>query len=267
MRVKFGENILNLNEIKNEEYRYSDIYNENMHIFSHIISVSGRKITEFRDILEKSKAGGIYSINENGEYIDEYKVKSNSYSYLGNKIDDKTIYNYDLSFEQVIKKEIKALKIGGLEVIPYKINQEYDGGVIINASIKLLKHDKKIFDDLEDGKRYFDVIRVGISEEPLKMRFGTNIWSEHEEYCKVNIILVEKKYDDVDRGNGLFQPQIQNIMDMLAYQRNLNKELLDLLVNKNIVDISEIDIIRKNAEDNINDSHRLFHKVDDADKF
>lgn len=267
MRIKFGENILILNEIENEEYRCSEIYNEDIHIFSHRISVSGRKINEFKDLLEEYTVGGIYSVNENGEFIDEYKVKSNNYSYVGNKVNDETVYNYSLTFEQVIKKEIKGLKIGNLEVSPYKINQEYDNAIIIDASIRLSQEDKNILCSIEDGERYFDVIRMGVSEEPLKMRFGTNIWSEHEEYCKVNIVLVEKKYDDVDREKGLLQPQMQNIMSMLAYQRNLNKELIDLLVSKNIVDISEIETIRENAEDNIKDSHRLFYKVDDADKF
>ncbi|MEG1482844.1 hypothetical protein [Clostridium sp.] len=264
MRIKFGKILLELNEVEDEDEVKSELYDENIHIFSKRISVAGNRIEEFKEILEDCKDGGIYSVDEKGEPIKQYKVRSNSYSYAGNKIDHETVYNYNLTFEQVIEKEIKALKIGDLEVIPYRVKQKYDDAVIISASIKLSKDEKKIFDSIEDREGYFDVVRVGINDKAIKMRFGTNIWSEHEDYFKVNTILVEEKYDHV---KGLFQPQMQNIMNMLAYHRNLNKELINLLVNKGLVDDSDIDELKGKAQLEINEAHRLFYKVFDADKY
>ena len=126
----------------------------------------------------------------------------------------------------------------------------------------------ELFKAIEHGDIYFKVIRNGISNKELRMRFGTNIWSESDEGFKVSIILVEDIYDSKDdKSRGLYQPQIQNIMNMLAYHRNLNNELIKVLLDKNILTDVEVNKMKSNAKKDIYDAHRQFYKVKDVDTF
>lgn len=268
MKIKFGELILNESNIDSEEYKYSNLYDAKLHSFNTTIQVKGSSLDEFKDLLEKCFDGGAYRIDENNEVISEYKVKSNCNSYSGSITDENTIYNYSLTFEEVVNRNIKSLNIDRLDVVPYVYDEEYDDAIIIRAKIQLTEEEMEIFKSIEDNKGYFDVIRNGISNKIIKMRFGTNIWSENNGTFKVNIVLVEESYDsNEEKSYGLFQPEMKNMMNMLAYQINLNNKLISTLLDKNVLTEKDVDDIKSKSEKEINESYRLFYKVKDVDTF
>lgn len=269
MKIRFGERILDKIDMENEEYKYSNLYDVELHSFNMQIQVKGSSLDKFKKVLEECRDGGIYKLDENNEVIGEYKVHSKSYSYNGNIVNENTVYNYSLNLEQVVNRKLESIKIDTLTVIPYEYKEEDDDdAIIVTAKIKLSKEEMKIFKSIEYGERYFDVIRYGISDKIVKMRFGKNIWSEHDDIFKVSIVLVEEVYDQKnDKYNGMLQPEMGNIMNMLAYQRNLNNELINILLTKNIVNEEDVNSLKSKAEKEINESYRLFYKTEDADRF
>lgn len=267
MRLKFGNYIMNMDKLEDEELILSPLYDRQLHNFSHSISVRGKSLQSFTKTLENSKEGGILSLDNNDNVLKEYKVTSNSYSYQGNNPNEDTIYNYNLHFEEVVNVQVEALQISGLSIKPYKYSHEYDNGIIVTVSVNLTKDDYDKFKKIQDGDRYFSVVRQGISEKVISMRFGRVIWSEHEDFIKVNLVLVEECYDTNATNKGLLEPEKSNIMSMLAFQKNLNNELIKILIDKEVVSQSEIDFIKDKAKNDLKETQKLYYKVEDVDEF
>lgn len=268
MKIKFGEIILNKldSDIQNEEYKYSNLYDVELHSFDMRMQVKGTSKDRFEKVLKESCDGGVYQLDENDEVMREYKVYNKSCSYRGNIDDEITVYNYQLNFEEVINREIESLDIDELNVIPYEYEEEYDNGIIIIAKIKLTKEEMDIFNSIKDGPKYFDVIRNGISNKTIKMRFGKNIWSEDNGIFKLGIVLVEEVYDKYNAGNfDLSELEIRKLIDIVSYQRNFNNELLKILLDKDIVTEEEINDLKLKSEKEINESRRQIYKVEDLD--
>lgn len=267
MRLKLGQYIVKLEKLENEELIKSKLTENELHNFSYTIPVRKTSLEDFEKTLKSCKDGGIYSLDDDDNVLKEYRVSNIGYSYTDNSSNKETIYSYKLHFEEVENLKLETLKISELSIKPYKYEQEYDNGIIITASAKLLKEDMKKFVNIQDGERYFNVVRFGINEKEIKMRFGQVIWSENDDFFKVYFILVEECYDSINNFKGPFQPEMGNIMRMLAYQQNLNNELINLLLTKSIVNDEEIEDIKIKSEKCLNDTHRLFYKVKDIDEF
>jgi len=267
MRLKFGQHILEVAKLENEEFKKSELFENELHNFSYTISVKGTLLDSFKETLEASEDGGLYSLDNENNILKEYSATSKGFSYSGNNSNGDTIYSYNLYFEEVVNVNLEALKISDLTVKPYNFEQRYDNGIIITASVKLTIDDMEKFKNIEDGDRYFNVIRHGISEKIVKMRFGRNIWSEHDDFFKVQLSLVEDCYDSDNKNQGFFGPEMSNIQDMLAYQQSLNKELINLLLAKSIVSEEEVEVAKDKAQKNLSEVYRLFYKVKDVDTF
>lgn len=267
MRIKFGETIILLNKLNDEEKIISPLTKKELHNFCHSISVKGIRKESFEKVIEECKCGGIFEIDENEQAIRNYKVHIKSSSYSGHNTDENTVYNYYVSFEEVDELLIESLNIGTLNIKPYKYEEEYDEAIIISASVKLSKEEMVELKKIQDGERYFDVVRVGINNEAVKMRFGQNIWSEHDEYFKVNLVLVESCYDTKETGHGLNEPEMSNIKRKLIHLNNFNNELVELLLIKEIITKDEVESIKKKADEKFKDGYRDLYKVEDVDKF
>jgi len=107
-----------------------------------------------------------------------------------------------------------------------------------------------------------------ISEDVKKMRFGKVIWSENDGIIKKSIVLVEEIYDkDEEKQFNLFQPEFDNSMRILAYYKNINDELVKLLISKGTLSNDEFEKIKSDAKSNIWILEDEFFKVKDIDKF
>jgi len=272
MKFQLLENVFNVRDFECEEPIISPHTGkkiERMYIGIKLIGESmNNTFKAGRDNLEK---GNIFSIDEEENVIKEYKLLNSSYSYSGNNASTNTELRYRLHLEEVEKLEIKSLIIRDLEIFPYQYNETYDerkDSIIIEAKVKLTENEAAEILNTENDKIYFTVLRNGISEDKLGMRFGTVIWSKIEENIKLNLIIVEKKYDeDGEKTSQLFEPEISNIMSILSYTKNLNNELLELLISKKLVSVEEIDAIKKKANDNKKKTMRDFFEVKDIDDF
>lgn len=271
MRLKLGKYMLDLNDMMNEVIEKSPITNKELHVFEYLISVRAEEFDSFNKHLEQFENGGVYSVDSDGNNIKEYEVLSKGYSYVNNGRQNETIYNFNLQFKERDNLSIEALIISGLYTVPYMVEQRYDNGIIINAKIKLSNDEMDKFIVIRDGEEYFEVIRKGINDNPLKMRFGKIIWSEHVNFFKVEVTLVEECYDSEENSNSepflrdLFQPEMSNIIKMLAYQQSFNKYLMELLQIKGLLTEEEISSIKDKSEQEIKAAREMLYKVNDID--
>lgn len=267
MKIKFNDKIFTLKNIENESLEKSELFESEIHSFDWDISVKGLDVDEFKNGLEKSEEGGVYSLDNDDNIIKEYKVSSKGCSYLGNMPKEETLYNYSLHFEEVVDIKLEALEICDLMLNPYEVEQNYDNGITMRASVRVNEDELNKIREIQYRNDYFSVIRHGISEKRISMRFGKNVWSEHEGMYKVKLILIEECYDSDNNYRASYDPELPNMKRMLAYQKDLNDRLITLLLSKGIVSEEEIENIRVQAKNNYNETNELFYKVKDIDKY
>lgn len=268
-RLKLSDHIINASNVSYGEPKLSVHTGKQLETLSFSLQVRGKTLKEdFNNKLHKVKDGGIFSTDNNGINIKEYKLVNHSYSYTENYSDEDTIYTYTLYLEEIERLKIDSLVIAGVEVTPYEFTEKYDDAIIIQAKIKLSKEDAEKLDMATKENKYFDVIRKGISDEVKKMRFGKVIWSENDGYIKKDIVLVEDIYDNKESPlSKFFQPEFSNIMDMLSYNKNLNDELLKLLISRGQLSAEELEQIKTVAKNNIRATTKEYYRVEDIDKF
>lgn len=268
MNFKFDDKVVTINKIENEEFNISNFTGRKLRKFHNRISVKGEDKQWFDNFIENSRSGGIYEVDSDNNPITEYSIYKKGYSYQGNNAEDNTIYTYTLEFTQVERIEIDTLEIENISLKPYKYNEKYDDGVIINANVKLTKEEYDAINKIADKKNYFIVIRKGVSDKEIRMRFGQNNWSEQDSNYKVALVLVEECYDNEKwKKNRLFEPELSNIKKMLASTLSINNELINYLMNRDILNKDDMEEIKKKAQENYNDIYREFHKVKDIDEF
>lgn len=269
LRLKLSDHIINASNVSYDEPKLSVHTGKQLETLSFSLQVRGKTLKEaFNNKLHKVKDGGIFSTDNNGINIKEYKLVNHSYSYTRDYSDEDTIYTYTLYLEEIERLKIDSLVIAGVEVTPYEFTEKYDDAIIIQAKIKLSKEDAEKLDMATKENKYFDVIRKGISDEVKKMRFGKVIWSENDGYIKKDIVLVEDIYDNKESHlSKFFQPEFSNIMDILSYIKNLNDELLKLLISKGQLSAEELEQIKTVAKNNIRATTKEYYRVEDIDKF
>lgn len=267
MRIAFGKKIITLTNMENEQYTSSLLTENELHNFECDIKVSESALQGFNKVLEECEDGGIYDLNDIDLRLNEYKVLSKSYSFTSNNNNEERTYTYRLYFEQKDNYTLHGLKIDDFIIKPYDYSHYYENGIVVQAKVKLTKEEMDKLNNLKDKDGYFDVIRQNISSKSIKMRFGQLLWSEHNDFFKVDLSLVEDCYDKFNKPMILFEPDMSNIKDMLAYEKNLNNELINLLLNKEIISEFEIEDIKLRAKNNLKDTYRLFYKVKDVDTF
>lgn len=101
---------------------------------------------------------------------------------------------------------LERLVVDGLDYYPYSYTEEFrDGSLGIEAFVDV---DERASDSLfalmsknaREG-HYFPVSRVGISDEPLEMRFGVSLWSQHDGRVKHKLFLVDKAWDEREKDD------------------------------------------------------------------
>lgn len=169
----------------------------------------------------------------------------------------KNNYSYSIEVEEKEVLNIENLEIDNEEFsVENYFERVSNNSIIIEAIIKLKGQDsiEKFRKNMLENKPYFDVIRHGIEEKTLKMRFGKIYdWcigpSPDEIYQAFN--LVEDRYDENIKRIS-FEIDMQ---DRLKIENIILKEQMKFLFNKlsiaKILGDDEIDSFNSQLQDNI----------------
>ncbi|WP_342540402.1 hypothetical protein MHI39_24130 [Heyndrickxia sp. FSL K6-6286] len=264
MRLKFNEKITTAIPT-DEEFFLSPFTGQQLKKFNLSLLVRQPQLSVFDVELDYVKENGITEVNDDGAEIKKYKIVNISYSY-SNHSDDRT-YSFELS--EVEEIQINKLLIEDMELTPYEYEETFDDAIIIQAKVRVTKDIADRIEELSQSEdKYFSVIREGINKKPIKMRFGQNIWSEHENnIIKYRLVIVEDKYDtEDDVSRPLYYPEIQNIQSITLYHKTYIELLADLFVEKGLLSKAEIEGLKEKAKVEKNKYERYIYQVKDVDK-
>lgn len=173
------------------------------------------------------------------------------------------IYKWTLTETEELKLE--SLELGDVVLKPYKFEEEVQNGLLrIEARVEINPSTREKLSELA---QYFPVVRRGISDEPLSMRFGQPLWSAtSSENTKHRYVLVEERYD-ATAHQGFLEPQFGNIRDSLVIAKAQLAKLLEVLEAKGALSTEEITSILEVPESELHTQHRLINCVDDIDEW
>lgn len=80
--------------------------------------------------------------------------------------------------------------------------------------------------------------------------------------------MVENIYDEKNpKLHHWFEPEWSNIQKELAFQKYINKSLLNLLISKDVITIEDVDKLTTEADNNYGELLKHFLEVDDIVTF
>ena len=257
-----------------EEYLKSTISKstqKELNSYTFKIKVKGKeKFEDFKKEMEKFKDENLNEIDENNNIIRSFNVGNWNYRFFSEFDSEETSYLCEIEIKQIENLFTDTLIIEGIESEVLKYKEEYDkynDAIIIHATIKSTEEQREETKKAIGENEYFKVIRPGISNDVLNMRFGKTIWSKHDGYIKRNIVLVEKKYDLKDNNiKPFFWPELGNMQQMLAKNISYTEILEKVLISKGIMTQEEIQKVRQEVEENYKEVYKNYYLVEDAEE-
>lgn len=198
-------------------------------------------------------------IGADGQALERWQARSLSHSFSNNS--PVHTHVWELLQQEVLS--IKSLQLDDLEIVPYEYKETFDekDRITIDARSRLDPDQLLRFNALPT---YFSVVRKGISDSPKEMRLGRCLWSDHGEYVKQQIYLVDRA-QDAERQSALFQPEFNHSIVAISEQTALLAALLEMLKAKGILDDDSIAEVRNGASEAMGKYALDFMKVADLD--
>lgn len=211
-----------------------------------------------RDATVESESGKRY----------EASLRSQSYQ------DASPITHFTVELKEV--EEIRATRVvidGSLALVPDRYDERYDDGAI---AIRLTTTTTEALTDqleaaITGGEQYFPVVREGVQEEPLEVRFGRCLWEDQPDGSRKHfIVLVERSWDEErDRPpfKGPHEPEIRRLEEAVASLQSLVRDLADQLVAAGTLSAVDVDAISERTKAVAPPQLRQFDRAKDIDDF
>lgn len=217
---------------------------------------------EFLASINQARTEGITSIDDDGNVVGIWKLANNSWRYT----EGSPIYYHTLEIEETEELKIDRLVLGEITVRPYAYEESFsDDTLTVEAKALLTEDQRAELRALLKEADYFPVVRYGINDEPMEMRFGPTYWSEHDEGIKHELLLFEKKADEASpRLASVFRWMIP-MRHQVAENAETAELLLSALVNKGVLTEEEVEKIRADTAERRWNSQYKFYQVEDVD--
>ncbi|MFD9545057.1 hypothetical protein [Streptomyces sp. NPDC060022] len=159
-------------------------------------------------------------------------VGNHSYSYTDNA--QPRVYTHRVELREVEELKTSAVEVAGLTLVPIQYKEDLEEERLLVSLITEVSGEEG--ERLEEllttlGDSYVDVVRRGVSETPLRMRFGRCLWQQGEgDIRRHNLALVaDEGQPDPPLGfAGINQPQLGRTLERTV----ANARALDLLVEQ-----------------------------------
>ncbi len=229
------------------------------------------KPSSLEEALSIAKSQGVTSIDEDGDVITNWKVAERSRSYSSN--DRYETVQWEIT--EVEQLNCHRLILGELEVVPHQYSETiWRGGIMISLVAELSLDQRERLEAFRtESEKYFQVIRDGVSNDQLEMRFGQLVWSQNDEKYSQGITLIEKRSDESEGDEGLGSVFSSKHSDVHLLQKKFalltiqNNHLLDLLQAKALLTQEERTNLIKSSPEEIQSQLVLFEEVRDLEKW
>lgn len=121
---------------------------------------------------------------------------------------------HEVALELTEVEEVSAseVRLAGLTLVPETYEEQVDedsGALIVTLRTTLVSPQLEQWRELVEARLnaeepYYDVVRVGVEDRPVRMRLGRTFWSAAGDGVEALINLVEERFDTADRGRSLF---------------------------------------------------------------
>jgi len=211
------------------------------------------------------RKGIVNSVDEQGNVLRKWKIGNNSHSYTATEANP--VYYHKIELEELEALNIEALILDELTLTPYYYEEIISDGLEIKAKVLISEEQYAELKKLMLRQGYFPVIRKGISEQSKEMRFGLTHWSKHDNGIKHEIRLVERTYDEANKGARTLFDDVFVMEEIVAEHMEYFKNLLDILVTKGVLSSEEVDHITKPSADKLFDNRRAYFRDADIDDY
>ncbi|MFI6039236.1 hypothetical protein ACIBBD_34950 [Streptomyces sp. NPDC051315] len=159
-------------------------------------------------------------------------VTSHSYSYTDNA--QPLVYTHRLELQEVEALQASTVEVAGLTLVPIQYKEDIDEEALLVFLVTDVSGEEgerleELIVTQED--QYFDVVRRGVSETPVRMRFGRCLWQQGEGATRRHNLTLVADEGRPDRPLGIAainQPQLGRTIERTV----ANAAALDLLVEQ-----------------------------------
>lgn len=194
----------------------------------------------------------------------KWTVKNSSYYYT----EGNPVIRYIFEIEEVEELNIICLKLNNLNIEPYNYYEEIDASkgdsLIIKARTEINFDSWEKIQEIYNQNEYFSVVREGISDEKMNMRFERVIWSKEQNSIKCALLLYENVYDEF-KIHSPIKPEIESLKKYLIKNENIIEFLIELLYEKDLLTNEDMENILLQGDKTMNTIK--FGEVENIDEF
>lgn len=171
-----------------------------------------------------------------------------------------------------------TVEFEGLALTPtrYEERENDDGTICVAFQAKLTKDETDTLRSLASrsatDRRYFMVIRRGVSDDARSMRLGRVLWQQHDDGTIGNdITLVDEAFDASDGSNAMLvfggEPMVSNLVRQVSSLLVQFEALIAELESAGVVAPVAVEQIRASVETLAPDRCHIFFEVADLSKW
>jgi hypothetical protein len=187
----------------------------------------------------------------------QWKVTSYDYSYQEGQ--GTTTYTHDVQLIEVEQLALDRVEFDGMTITPerWSLDQDAQPGVLImmvsldgehsEQFERVLAHRRNT--DGEDA--YFPVRWIGVSDEPISMRFGQCLWEPLDDgSVRHKIVLITRKGDDDHDGffDRLYQPERARLVEQSVVMATKLNAFLEELQRAGVLDGEAVGRINSSSQ-------------------
>lgn len=200
-----------------------------------------------------------------------FKVASHSHSYQQGS----DVTTFTVTVEELENLSCDAVVLDeALELVPERYAEQHrDGAIVVELTTTTFGADTDAFESLlldDEPPHYFQVVRRGLSETPLRMRFGRCLYRDNDDGSRQHkVVLAQDAYDDRDEPpfRGFNHPEMARIEDAVVTLQQTVDHLLGLLVGNGVVSAADATAIRKGSQEVTPRARRQFDRTQHDDDF
>jgi hypothetical protein len=217
---------------------------------------------QFLSLINEAKTEGVTSVDKDGDVTGKWKIGNTSWTYTQGT----PTYYHTLEIEEVEELNLDYLVLGDLTIEPHAYEERfYMDHLTIDAKALLTEDQDVALRPLLEGRDYFQVVRYGINEQPIEMRFGMCYWSKHDEGIKHQLHLVAEEAEGTQGPSRQAFLWLRSVRDRAAENKGSIDALLDTLADKDVLTTEEVEQIRTDAIERHQDIVHEFFRVEDVD--
>lgn len=200
------------------------------------------------------------SEDETGEFTGRWCVSWNSYGEAAG------VHTYTLILREAEELSLRALLLDELEMHPYEYREEpLPGGLKLRAKLVGSEDDVLRLRRLAAERDAIAVVRLGIQDEPRRMRLSVEEWSQFEDRVKYRISLTDVAVESLI-ADELEADENESSRAALAFYANYLERLAEMLVRKNLLSREELRALREAARSEPGITRHELWRVADVDQ-